>query len=614
MTAALRLDPLVEPRRWVRELAPAALAGSVDLGALDPAAAIEQRAFDYELLLSAPGIELRFDTRCVRWHVTSTAIMLVFGEPHVDGRRADAEAIDSLLACDLEPWHRLGERFALVRIDLAAGEMLLASDRFGVWPLMWSRDGGTIALSDRVDSVPTSEVPRIDPQALFDYVYFHVIPAPRTVLHGVYRLEPATALRLSETETRAQPIWRPHFEVAGIERDTLCERFRAAVRAAVDQAADGSVGCYLSGGTDSSTVAGMLKHARGNARTFSIGFDTEGYDELEYARITARHFGTDHHEFVVAPDDLVDAVQLVAAHYDQPFGNSSTLPAYYCALMARHHGVDRLLAGDGGDELFGGNVRYARQHTFEAYQRVPAALRRAVIEPLLDNDVAARLPLARKASSYVRQARVPMPARMETYNLLARFGADRVFTDQLLRQSDVSAPSALQERVYARCGGAVLIDRMLEYDWRFTLADNDLPKVIGSAQLAGIEVAFPLLADAVVDLSLGLDGADKVRGATLRPFFKEALAGLLPPQTIAKRKHGFGLPVGPWLVTHKPLRALAYDAVTALADRHIVRSGLVDDLFSRRLEEHSGYYGEMVWVLMILEHWLRAHAPAFALR
>lgn len=146
----------------------------------------------------------------------------------------------------------------------------------------------------------------------------------------------------------------------------------------------GKAACFLSGGTDSSTVAGMIGRAAGTAAaTYSIGFDAQGYDEMEYARLASRHFGTQHHEYYVTPADLVKGIPHVAASYDQPFGNSSALPAYYCALMARDDGVTRILAGDGGDELFGGNVRYAKNRVFDAYQRVPGLLRRGLLEPWL---------------------------------------------------------------------------------------------------------------------------------------------------------------------------------------------------------------------------------------
>jgi len=152
---------------------------------------------------------------------------------------------------------------------------------------------------------------------------------------------------------------------------------------------------------------------------------------------------------------------------------------------------------------------------------------------------------------------------------------------------------------------------MMAYDWRFTLADNDLPKVCGTAQLAHVDVGFPLLADELVDLALQLAPSDKVRGLRLRHFFKEALVGFLPPEIIAKKKHGFGLPVGKWLLKDEAFRALARDSLSELAGRRLILPTFVDDLFSRRLEEHPGYYGEMIWVLMMLEQWLSARCPSW---
>ena len=608
--ARLRRRPSVAERTG---LGAAALAARIDLLDLEPNVEFALQDFDRESVLSAPGIEVRFDTRRVQWHASPRALTLVLGRPQLDGRPCSTEQLDEALGNGTDAWRALGGRFAVVRIDLAASEAMLATDRFGVWPLTWARKGLRIAFSDRADKVPSDDGAQLDAQALFDYAYFHMIPGPRTVFRGVSRLEPATVLCLSATATRQQPLWTPAFAAQDKRAPTAAD-FRAAVQAAVLDEADGNTGCFLSGGTDSSTVAGMLARARGGAQTFSIGFDAAGYDEMSYARIAARHFGTDHHEYYVTPDDLVRAIPSVAAHYDQPFGNSSAVPAYYCARMAGHHGVQRLLAGDGGDELFGGNLRYAKQKIFEVYQGVPGPLRFAVLEPLLLNRAARALPGVSKAASYVAQACVPMPARMETYNLLARFGAGNVFTPRFLEQVDASAPAALQAAVYGRQAHAPFVDRMLAYDWRFTLADNDLPKVVGTTQLAGLDVGFPLLADAVVDLSLRLPAEEKVRGMKLRHFFKASLVDFLPPEILTKKKHGFGLPVGPWLVKSAPFRSLAYDALQSVADRGVVQRSLVDDLFSRRLEEHPGYYGEMVWVLMMLEHWMRWHAPSWSCR
>ena len=172
----------------------------------------------------------------------------------------------------------------------------------------------------------------------------------------------------------------------------------------------------------------MLREVTGERpRTYSIGFDAAGYDEMEYARIAARHFDTDHHEYYVTPADLLASIPAVAAIYEQPFGNSSAVPAYYCAKIAREDGVVRMLAGDGGDELFGGNSRYAMHRLFEAYRIVPAPLRRSVLEPLfVPRRAALAAPGLRQLAGYVRHASVPMPDRLEAYNQLMRLDPEVV--------------------------------------------------------------------------------------------------------------------------------------------------------------------------------------------
>ncbi|HET7031791.1 MAG TPA: asparagine synthase C-terminal domain-containing protein, partial [Casimicrobiaceae bacterium] len=282
---------------------------------------------------------------------------------------------------------------------------------------------------------------------------------------------------------------------------------------------------------------------------------------------------------------------------------------YCCARMARDAGVTRLLAGDGGDELFGGNTRYAKQRVFEYYQRLPARLRTHAIEPpLLGTAPLRRVPVVRKAVSYVEQARTPMPDRMQAYNLLIRLSLDRVLTREFVASIDPDAPLREQREVYSASDARSLINRMLAFDWKYTLADSDLPKVIGAGTLAGIEVRFPLLENRLVDFSLRLEPEWKLKGTTLRWFFKEALRGFLPDATLAKKKHGFGLPFGLWVNRHAPLKELALSSLDSLRARRIVSGEFLDQLTREYLPQAPGYYGEMVWILVMLEQWLSARA------
>jgi asparagine synthase (glutamine-hydrolysing) len=496
-----------------------------------------------------------------------------------------------------------------------SGRVFLAVDRFAVQTICYREVDGRLHFAARADELAGPDA-AIDPQAIFDYLYFHVIPSPRTIFKGVFRLPPGHYALFENGRLTVAPYWVPEFDdSAPWSLEVAKEEFRRLLRDAVATQLDGTKpASFLSGGTDSSTVAGMIGEVCGRpAATYSIGFEAEGYDEMEYARIAARHFRTEHHEYYVTPDDLVGGIPSVAAHYDQPFGNSSALPAYYCARMARDDGVSRLLAGDGGDELFGGNTRYATQRVFSWYGGIPAGLRSAFLEPLFGLTPVARAPLLRKGASYIRQAQVQMPDRMHTYNLLTYIGMGEIFSPEFLAAVDISRPAAQQREVWkaARTGG--LVNRMLAYDWRYTLAETDLPKVRGTTQLAGVGVGFPFLDPELLAFSLRMPSHYKLRGLKLRWFFKEALRGFLPDEIIKKKKQGFGLPFGVWLTRHAGLHGLAADSLGSLSTRGIVRPVFLKRLLDEQLPSHPGFYGEMVWILMMLEQWLRQHAPQWAL-
>jgi asparagine synthase (glutamine-hydrolysing) len=607
------LDPAIEPRATAGLIAKMGDAGAPERARATtflalPGAAIGLRGGVLPADLAQTQTCLAAVQGPVRWH--DAAIGREAAE------RGAAAAILAAYARDGEDvLPQLGGAFALALVDTARRLVLLAVDRIGIRTMCFAATPGGIAFGTSVDQVAAhpAVAAEVSRQAVFDYLYCHAVPSPETILTGVEKLLPAERVLFADGRAARRFYWQLRYlpdERTG--EAGQAEEFRGLLRAGVARAIDGAdpaaVGAFLSGGTDSSTVAGLLGEASGRpAETYSIGFAAEGFDEMSYARIAAKHFGANAHEHYVTPREVADAIPLVARAYDEPFGNASAVPTYCCAKLARGDGRSILLAGDGGDEVFGGNARYAKQKLFEWYGALPAPLRHWLVEPLaLRLPGAARIPPLRKLASYVRQANVPLPDRLESYNLLEREMLEAVFEPEFLRAVDRTRPAQLAREVYFRTGSRSPVDRMMHLDLKQTLADNDLRKVNRMCELAGVEVRYPLLDDALVEFSGRLSPAQKVRRLELRHFFKRALAGFLPPETIAKEKHGFGLPFGVWMRTDPDLGALARDGLERFARRGWMRAAFVGRLLDAHRDVHATYFGTTIWVTVMLEHWLAA--------
>ena len=558
-----------------------------------------------------PGLQMRWRTDRADVALEHGTIALVAGDASVGARESAARRwIEGYLRDGYRAATGADGGFAAVIIDLARRRVALFVDRFAIETLCYRAGDATLGFSDSAGKVPHS-TGTLDPQSIYDYLYFHMIPSPRTVFADVRRVEPAHCVTVSAATAQSLRYWEPAF-VENDRHDPAGRRreFAAILKSCVQQAAtDSAAACYLSGGTDSSSVAGMLAQLRREpVHAYSIGFSAEGYDEMAYARIAARHFGLVHHEHYLTPDEVVDAIPRLAASFDQPFGNSSVLPAYYCAVQAKRDGFQRMLAGDGGDELFGGNARYSVQKAFELYHTLPKFVCGALEAAARRWTAFRRMPGLRQIGGYVRYASAPMPDRLEAFQLLDRLGNATVLDARFLARVDPQRPLAEQRRTWSSASARSLINRMLVYDWKYTLADSDLPKVRQATQLAGVAVGYPFLLHAITDFSLTLPPDWKVKRLKLRWFFKQALRDFLPPEILAKKKHGFGLPFGHWALHHPGLRGLVGESMDAIARRGIVRREFAQELLERYLPEAPGYYGEMVWILMMLEQWLRAHA------
>src|ERR1017187_5489076 len=279
--------------------------------------------------------------------------------------------------------------FSLILWDHKKRNLLAAIDGFAINRLVYYEDPTVLLVSTRIDAlVRSGRIPvEVNPRAIANVLNFTGNLAPETVLAKVTRLLPGTLLLASEAQTKVKPYWDMRYGlVDGTSEGRLSEELESMVERSVADHCEGdpspSVGAFLSGGTDSSTVVGMMDRAgRRPVEAFSIGFKEQRFNELEYAVIAARKFGAKHHTYLVSPQDCFEALPAMMRAFDEPFANSSAIPTYFCAKLAADNGTQVLLAGDGGDELFGGNERYHTDKVFGVYHSVPRFLRKGLIEP-----------------------------------------------------------------------------------------------------------------------------------------------------------------------------------------------------------------------------------------
>ncbi len=506
----------------------------------------------------------------------------------------------------------LNGSFSMMLFDSRNHITLLAIDRMGVEQMHYTTINGQLYFSSSLQSLCSlSNVPStINPQSIYNYFYFHCIPSPDTIFKDIYKLKPSEVLIFKNGSASKDTYWMPEFiEKSSSSTQTLQSNVRDSLDSTMrDLSNSPHTGAFLSGGTDSSTLAGLLKkYHPTDAPVFSIGFEEQGYDEMEYADIAVKKFQNKHNKYYVNFDDVLHLFNEIPKIYEEPFGNSSVVPTFAAAQLAKQNNIDHLLGGDGGDEVFGGNQRYATQKLFNIYSSIPKWTREIILEPSFCNSISGSIPIAKKVKSYIEQAKISMPKRMQTYNILHTQDPISIFDNHYFNEIDENYPIALLSDTYNEVPEASLLNKMLYLDWKFTLADNDIRKVNTMCRAAGVEVSYPFLDNRVVECSTTVPSNLKIQGMKLRSFYKDTYSSFLPPEIITKSKHGFGLPFGVWLKKDKRIQDEVYGALTNLKTRNMFQDKFIDDLIQKHRSEHAAYYGTFVWVLAVLERWLDHH-------
>jgi asparagine synthase (glutamine-hydrolysing) len=504
--------------------------------------------------------------------------------------------------------------FSIALWDEKAHRLLLAIDRLGVNSLYWRKESGRLLFASRAAAIRAelNNAAEVNPQALMQYLLFSVVPAPLSIYKGVEKLSPGNVLIYQDGQVSQQRYWDlDYVEQDGYSEEHWAREVRESIRSAthrhLQNCTPERTGAYLSGGTDSTSVTAFLSEWHAPAKSFSIFFSEDRYNEIGYARIAAKKFSTQHSELCLSPKDALEAIPLLTRYFDEPFANSSAIGGYFCARLARQHGVDTLLAGDGGDELFAGNERYASDRVFSRYQSVPSLIRRWVVEPAVH-----RLPQTGSLSlprRYIRRASIPNPLRIFSYGLFFSTPPEEIFEPEFLQAAPPKTWMDIANGHFQTGRERSELNRLMYLDTKLILADNDLRKVLGTAELAGVRARFPLLDYRLAELSGRIPTRLKMKGSQKRYIFKRAMKDILPPEILKKQKHGFGVPVALWFLQEPKLKALMMDVLTdsRTKQRGYFRPGFVDQVMRQHREVDAKNYGELIWYLLILELWHREH-------
>lgn len=521
--------------------------------------------------------------------------------------------------------HHLRGMFAFAVWDTRQQRLLMARDRAGKKPLFYTIIGGQFVFSSELQSLAGFPGFRrdISPQAVDDFLTYGYVPPPGSIFQGVHKLPPGCLLTLTPNTGQREPQIRRYWQLDYSPKlrfscedealDAFTEVLTEAVR--LRMVSDVPIGALLSGGIDSSLVVALMSGLGSESvETFSIGFEDQGFNELPYARMVAERYGTRHHEFIVRPD-AVEILPDLVRHYGEPFADSSAVPSYYVSRLTRQH-VTVALNGDGGDESFAGYDRYLGSIVAERYRRLPAILRKRVIEPtlsLVPESLPARNRL-RQARRFVANAAEPEAVRYSRW--VSQFSPERrqqLYTSGFCEQlgSYQAETLYLEEasRARERCDNG--IDRLLALDVETYLPSDLLVKMDIASMANSLEVRSPFLDHKVMEFAARLPAQYKLRGRQSKYLLRRLGRRLIPPGALNRRKMGFGVPLARWF--RNELQPMLHDVV--LSDRALQRGYFNPDYLRGLVQDHTNSktdHSFQLWALLWLELWHREFydAPA----
>ena len=507
---------------------------------------------------------------------------------------------------------RLNGMFGFALWDGVRQRLLIGRDRLGIKPLYIANNGKRLAFASEAKALlelPDAER-GLDSAAVASYLQLGYVPAPQSMFRGICKLPPATLLTVENGQVKQRRYWHVPQEVDhGLSEDQwseqLCAHMERSVR--MQMVSDVPLGAFLSGGVDSSGVVGFMARASSDPiKTYAIGFEGSGadafYNELPYARRVAELFGTEHREIVVKPD-VVALLPRLLWHMDEPISDTAFITTFLVSEFARHD-VKVILSGVGGDELFGGYRRYLGNHYQAYFERLPRWVRAGAValgQKLPSDRHSPLLNMLRLAKGFLASTSQSFEQRYGSY--VQVFSPEA--TKQLLNIKSLERYDAI-ESAFRLAKGDDALNRMMIVDAETQLPDDLLMLTDKMSMATSLECRVPLLDHELVEFAARIPENVKIRGGHLKHVMKKALANMLPPDILDRKKRGFGTPMGAWLKKDlKPLLTRMLDEPTVmkrgLFDYGVVRS-LVNDHEANRIDGT-----DQLLSLLNLEIWSRIY-------
>ena len=404
---------------------------------------------------------------------------------------------------------------------------------------------------------------QISKESIYHYLNFCYIPSPYTIYKEVSKLGAAQSLEVN-VDTKKKKInryWNINYKpVQQGDEDVLVDKIKSSlVKAILQCKTKHNNSTFLSGGTDSTSITSVLsKNSDKKLKSYSIGFYEEEYSELEFVDIAQKVLQHDSTKYKLSADEVYELIFKLSGEFEEPFGNSSVLATYYCAKLSSSDNNDVMIGGDGGDEIFGGNERYAKDAYFQKYYNLPGVIKWP-LETLVSMFPGSSNRFINRVNNFIKRSNTQNPER---FYLDDSFSSD--FYEELLSsgfRKNLNKWSSLDvvKANYEYCESDEELNKLMQLDQLMAIAENDLIKVNTSCSTNDIDVLYPFLNRELVEFMATIPKNLKIHGSEKRYGFKKAVAEFTPQEILYKKKQGFGVPLSVWFKTNTKFIELAKD-------------------------------------------------------